>query len=62
MNAPRAVDLPIGSRVGHQGRTYIRDRSDEQGWQCGPFGFYLTAEIQSMLNNGAKVLRVGDGQ
>lgn len=60
MTAPRAADLPVGSKVELGGRTYTRILRGRR-WQRG-LDVYLTSEVQSMLNAGATVLRVGDGR
>lgn len=59
---PRAVDLPVGSKVIHNGDTITRDRNSTDGWWGPPQGYYMDHEIDAMLAAGATVLRHGYGK
>lgn len=60
-DTPRAADLPVGSKVVHNGDTITRDRPGIDGWWGPPQGYYTDHEVDAMLAAGAKVFRVGHG-
>jgi hypothetical protein len=68
MSAPRAADLPVGSVVehgqhdGYAVRYYRTARNPNFQWES-EFGgtLYHDSDVQRSLDDGAEVLRVGDG-
>lgn len=51
----RAPDLPVGTVVRHNGRTFKRDRVGGDGWWCYPEGFYMDYEVDRRIADGAEV-------
>ncbi|MET0416647.1 MAG: hypothetical protein ABW022_11570 [Actinoplanes sp.] len=65
MTAPRAADLPVGSRVRNDSGDLIAVRFTHaiDGWRVNGLGAFWDHEIDEWLTTGghAEVLRVGDG-
>ncbi len=51
----KADDLPVGTRVVHNGRTFTRDQRGIQGWVSMPEGFFINSEIDTRIADGATV-------
>jgi hypothetical protein len=60
VTTPRAADLPVGSVVAIGWRVWLKRRPD--GWKrAGDTDLEPNVHVQPDLDNGAQVLRVGDG-